>query len=179
MKEIERAVELDPLSGIIMENLGEYYYFKRDFVKAVEKFKIALGLGFEGAHASLAMAYGEMKEYGQMEKEAELWVTRYAQEVPRIQTNVDAGRAYYRSDKEALRRLLPDIEAHLEEVGMTEYNLAGYYFFLGDADKGFELLELAYAKKNSSLLNIRYDWDLDGVRDDPRYLDLLKRLGLD
>jgi TolB-like protein/Tfp pilus assembly protein PilF len=179
LHEIERAVELDPLSGVIMENFGEYYFFKRDFAKAVEKFKIALELGFEGAHGSLAMAYGMMKKYDQMEKEVELYATSYARKLPRIHTNVDAARAYYTSDKETLRRLLPDIESHLEEVGMTEYGLACFYFFIDDVDRGFELLELAYTKKNTGLLDIKYDWDLDGVRNDPRYLDLLKRLGLD
>jgi len=54
---------------------------------------------------------------------------------------------------------------------------------LGDVDKGFEWLERAYSQRESlslsfSLLDIQCDWFLDGVRTDPRYLDLLKRLGL-
>jgi len=31
----------------------------------------------------------------------------------------------------------------------------------------------------SGLLNVQHDPDMDGVRNDPRYLDLLKRFGLD
>ena len=50
---------------------------------------------------------------------------------------------------------------------------------MGDVDKGFEWLERAYQKRDSGLLEIQMDWTLDGVRNDPRYLDLLKRLGLE
>jgi hypothetical protein len=50
---------------------------------------------------------------------------------------------------------------------------------LGDVDKGFEWLERAYSMREGMLLNIRWYVNLDSVRTDPRYLDLLKRLGLD
>jgi hypothetical protein len=56
--------------------------------------------------------------------------------------------------------------------------IADLHFYLGEMDKGFEWLELAYSERESSLLDIQWDWDLDQVRTDPRYLDLLKRLGL-
>ena len=61
---------------------------------------------------------------------------------------------------------------------MGATGIADLYFFLGDVDKGFEWLERAYSKREEGLLTIQWDWDLDGVRTDPRYLDLLKRLGL-
>ncbi len=53
------------------------------------------------------------------------------------------------------------------------------HFFLGDVDKGFEWLERAYSRKESDLMSIQHDLSLDSFRADPRYLDLLKRLGLD
>jgi len=40
-------------------------------------------------------------------------------------------------------------------------------------------LERAYSRKEDTLLSMKGDWDLDGVRNDPRYLDFLKRLGPD
>lgn len=179
LKEIEKAVELDPLSGIIMLNLGYYYFSRRDWQRAAEKYKIAVELGDGGAHGDLSVVYGIMKMYDQMDEEAEAY-TRYLQGIyPRIRTNIDATKAYCKGDKEAIRRLLPELETYPKETRADAIDIAELHFFLGDVDKGFEWLERAYSKREEGLLNIQWDWFLDGVRTDPRYLDLLKRLGLD
>jgi TolB-like protein len=179
LREIEKAVELDPLSGVMISALGSYHYSRRDFSKAAEKYRIAAELGFESAHVSLFDAYGMMKMYDQMEKEAEPVARHYKDAAPGIRTQIDVGRAYFKGDKDTVRRLLPELEAHSKETFATATVIAEVYFFLGDVDKGFEWLERAYSGKESGLLGIQWDWNLDGVRTDPRYLDLLKRLGLD
>jgi tetratricopeptide (TPR) repeat protein len=179
LKESEKAVELDPLSPIIIANLGTYYGARRDWQKAAEKFKIAVEMGLEIARGSLFWAYGLMKMHDQMDKEAEAYA-RYLQDIaPRIRTYIDAGRAYLKGDKEIVRRLLPELEAYPQETGTTATEIACFHFFLGDVDKGFAWLERAYSDKERLLLTIQWLWFLDGVRTDPRYLDLLKRLGLD
>jgi len=179
LKEIEKAVELDPLSPIIITHLGYYYYSRRDWQRAAEKYRIAVELGYEGARGDLFVVYGMMRMYDQMEQEAEAYA-RYCQNIwPRIRTNIDVYRAYLKGDKETVRRLLPELEAHPKETGTLASEISDYYFFLGDVDKGFEWLEQAYSKREGSLLRIQYDRFFDGVRTDPRYLDLLKRLGLD
>ena len=178
LKEIEKAVELDPLSGVIIYNLGEYYRARRDWHRAAEKFRIALELGLEGAHSELFVAYGMMKMYDQMDKEAEASARHYQDIWPRVRTYIDAYRAYFKGDKETVRRLLPELEAHPKETSTTATDIAELYFFLGDVDKGFEWLGQAYSKREGNLLDIQLDWFFDSVRTDPRYLDLLKRLGL-
>jgi TolB-like protein len=179
LKEAEKAVELDPLSGIIIYNVGSCYTGRRDFGKAAEKYRIAVELGFEGAHYSLFVAYGMMKMYDQMDKECEAWAKWVQDNYPGARVEANSFRAYFRGDKEAVRRLLPELESHMQDTNPPEaYGVGCFYFFLGDNDKGFEWLERAYSKKEFHLLGIQYDWDLDGVRTDPRYLDLLKRLGL-
>jgi len=178
LKEIEKAVELDPLSGIFINNLGQYYYSRRDFSKAAEKFKMAIEMGNEGSHGSLFAAYGMMKMYDQMEKEAEAYARLVQDIAPRFRTSIDALRAYFKNDEETVRRLLPELEADPKETLTAATDIAGFHFFLGDVDRGFEWLERAYSSREDSLLDIQRDWFLDGVRTDPRYLDLLKRLGI-
>jgi tetratricopeptide (TPR) repeat protein len=178
LREIEKAVELDPISGVFIHHLGSCYFRMRDFDKAAEKYKIAVELGFEGAHYGLFTAYGMMKMYDQMEKEAEAYA-RYRQDsAPRIRTLMNIYRAYYKGDKETVRKLLPELEANPKETLANAADVADLHFFLDEVDKGFEWLERAYSKREVGLLAIQWDWDLDGVRTDPRYLDLLKRLGL-
>ncbi len=183
LKEIEKAVELDPQSGVIILNFGDYYFSKRDFSKAAEKYRVAVELGGEGNRGSLAASYGMMKMYGQMDVEAEAIVRVFQGIAPRIRTALDAFRAYFKGDKKTVMELLPELEAHPEEARaralMTATRIADFHFFLGDVDKGFEWLERAYSKSEADLLDIQWDWDLDRVRTDPRYLDLLKRLGLE
>jgi len=179
LKEIEKAVELDPLSPIIITHLGYYYSSRRDFGKAAEKYRIAVELGYEGARGDLFVVYGMMKMYDRMEREAEAYA-RYCQNIwPRIRTNIDVGKAYCKGDKETVRRLLLELEAHPKETGALATYIAGLYFFLGHGSKGFEWLERAYSKREGGLLGIQFDQFFDGVRTDPRYADLLKRLGLD
>jgi TolB-like protein len=179
LKESEKAVELDPLSPMIIANLGFYYSNRRDFSKAAEKYRIAVELGLEGAHDPLFFAYGMMKMYDQMEKEAET-AARYYQDIfPHIRIFYDIHRAYFKGDKETVRRLLPELEAHPKETSAGATGIANFHFFLGEVDKGFEWLERAYSKRENGLLGIQLLMFLDGVRTDPRYLDLLKRLGLD
>jgi hypothetical protein len=87
--------------------------------------------------------------------------------------------ALMEDDLKKLRRLLPDVEKHLPKTGWSNYLLAMPYAYLGDNDKAFELLEKAYLENDLHLSEIKRNEYFDGIRNDPRYLDLLKRLGLD
>jgi adenylate cyclase len=183
LKEIEKAIELDPLSGVIIESLGLYYYARRDFGKAAEKYRIAVELGYEkarGERCGLIYIYGMMRMYDQMEKEAEAYARLVEDIAPHVRIRIDGLGAYFKGDKETVMRLLPELEAlSSKETLTTATDIAELHFFLGDVDKGFNWLERAYSKRDGWLFWIQWYWFLDGFRTDPRYLDLLKRLGLD
>jgi TolB-like protein len=187
LEQIERAVELDPFSPIINLNHGYYYFFRRAYRKALELYKRvatldpelkALDLSFAGAPSGMADAFGKLKMFEEMKREFANFANLLQGTYPLIKTRVDARIAYFEGDREGLRRILPELEAHLNETGSNAYSVACLYFFLGEKDKGFEWLEKSYSRKEDTLLYVKWDWDLDGVREDPRYLDLLKRLGL-
>jgi len=61
-------------------------------------------------------------------------------------------------------------------VSATE--IASSLVFSGDLDEGFEWLERGYSKRDSELVHIRLYPGLDGVGTDPRYVYLLRTLGL-
>jgi hypothetical protein len=90
----------------------------------------------------------------------------------------DATIAFLEDDRQTLTRLLPQIEGLVRGPGNTASLIATFYFYLGETDKGFEWLEWSFSR-GEDLSNIKYDPDFDGIpKTDPRYLDLLKRLGL-
>ncbi len=58
------------------------------------------------------------------------------------------------------------------------FDVAQYYALLGDKDKAFQWLEKAYDTHNQGLASIKWNTVLNRLRSDPRYADLLKRIGL-
>jgi TolB-like protein len=177
LKEIEEAAELDPLSGAIVSQFGAYYFARRDFSKAAEKYNMAVKLGFN-AHFLLFVTYGVMKMYDKMDEEAENFARSVENIAPRVRTFTEAFKAMLMGDKETVRRLLPELEAYPKETLVQAWEMGEAYIFLGDVDKGFEWLERAYSKREGDLLGIQSHPFMNAVRADPRYLDLLRRLGL-
>ena len=55
--------------------------------------------------------------------------------------------------------------------------MAKLYAELGDKDRAFESLELAYKKHDIWLIGLRSDFALDSLRSDPRYAELVRKMG--
>ena len=62
---------------------------------------------------------------------------------------------------------------------VAELNLARVYAGLGDADRAFEQLEIAYSKREPWILALKVGPGFDTIRDDPRFVDLLRRIGVE
>jgi TolB-like protein/class 3 adenylate cyclase/tetratricopeptide (TPR) repeat protein len=178
-EQIGLAEELDPMAHNVLFNYGAGLAARKEWNKAVEKLKRATELGSPYARLLLGFVYGKLKMYDDMKREfaaqVELWRDLY----PLAWMSIDASEAYLKDDKQGVRRLLPELEAHMDETGLGPYEIATYYFYLGENDKGFQWLERAYSEFRIKPGNaIKSDEFFDGIRTDPRYLDLLKRLGL-
>jgi hypothetical protein len=76
------------------------------------------------------------------------------------------------------RKLLMEVEAGHRKEHIGPYSIALVYFSLGDNNIAFEWLESAYHSYDSNLFSMSIDFELDGVRSDPRYLSLVDRIGL-
>jgi len=57
------------------------------------------------------------------------------------------------------------------------FEIAEVYAFLGDADEAFAWFDRAIERRDASLAETVTDPFLDGIRDDPRFDELLERLG--
>jgi TolB-like protein len=180
LEHIERAEGLNPLHPVVYWNHAWIYYYKGDYHRALELFKRAVDLGGSGMRLSVAFMYGKMKMFEEMRREYEAWVELRKDSWPLAERAARAWMAFFEDDKETFRGLLHELETHVgEENGMDAYTIAEGYFYLGENDSGFEWLERSYSRRESSLPNVTNDDFFDGVRTDPRYLGLMKRLGLD
>src|SRR5207245_10665710 len=120
-----------------------------------------------------------MKRVDDAKREANIGIELLQGAYPRILKRMEALMAYFEDNKEGLRRLLPGLEASLgEPLAATAMEIAGYNFYLGEEDTGFEWLNQSYSRKESELSSISHNEFFDSVRDEPRFQNILKRLGI-
>jgi adenylate cyclase len=181
LSHIEKAAELDPFSQVICMVHTFVYEAKRDYGSGLRLAQRAVELNPDDGSCRLELAwlYGKMRMFDWMEKEAENGLGLVKKAVPFAEVGRDAMLAYLRDDKEKVRRMLPDLKAHLGETFTAVRFIADLHFYLGETDEGFEWLEKSFKKKEFDLFYIKSDEFLDGVRTDGRYLRFLEKLGLE
>lgn len=181
MAQAKRAQELDPLSPIASE-LGFVYLFMRQYDASIAQFQKALELypGVAPIHAGLSWAYAKKQMYPQAVSEYD--------KIPERDKAVQAenqfvagslGWVYAVSDRrtDALKiaREFKDLSAH---AYVDFYWSAVIYAGLGDKDEAFRLLERGYDQHSVSMPYLTVDVFWDEFHSDPRYADLLRRMGL-
>src|SRR5262249_10529711 len=89
------------------------------------------------------------------------------------------GYAYAKSgQRAAAREALAELSALAQRRPVRWFDIAVIYSGLGDNDQALEWLEKAYADHHPSLVWLRTTPFVDGLRSDPRFGDLLRRIGL-
>jgi len=173
--ESNRARELDPLSIFVNSNLGWILENARRYDEAIASLNKTLELeNYAFAHTRIGYAYAGKG----MHREA---VAAYQEAIKAgdnsTSTQIYLGAAYAMSGKrkEALA-ILDGLKTTDEYVSPAE--LAILYAGLGDKDGAFVTLERAYAAHDLQLKFLAIDSGFDSLRDDPRFQDLLRRVGL-
>jgi TolB-like protein/DNA-binding winged helix-turn-helix (wHTH) protein/Flp pilus assembly protein TadD len=76
-------------------------------------------------------------------------------------------------------QILRDLERKAKVTSVSPYIMATIYAGLGENDRAFEFLEKAYAEKSFAIpSSLHSDFLLDSLRPDPRFQNLLQRIGL-
>jgi TolB-like protein/Tfp pilus assembly protein PilF len=175
--ELKRAQELDPLSLIINADLGEVYTWARQYDKAIEQLRktIEMDQSFYYAHWHLGLAYALKGSI--QEGIAEYQKARSLDDDPWVLALL--GRAYAASGKkdEALK-ILDQLKENAKRRYVREYIFAVVYAGLDEKDQAFQWLEKGYQDRAHDLIYIKVDPLLDNLRSDPRFADLVRRVGL-
>ena len=77
-----------------------------------------------------------------------------------------------------MKRLVKLQEEQSKRIYIDPASIAANYAAMGEKDHAFAWLEKAYAEKSVSIQYLKVDPHFDSLRSDPRYTDLLKRMGL-
>ena len=179
LKEIQLAEELDPLSPVISANVAYVFVLTNNAEAAVEQCKRMLELdpNVPLIHELLGIAYLKQERrdeaIAQFEKAVEL--TKRANS--RYLSSLGYGYGVAGRRTEALA-ILKELEEKNNKREAGELNIAGVYAGLGEQDKAFAWLEKSFAKRGILLPEVTWRYAFDGIRNDPRYLDLVRRMGL-
>ncbi len=178
IKESRLALRLDPLSPTINSQLAWTLLAAGKYGSAVEQWKRTLELdpNLLEAHLWLSKAYWTKGLYPEAISEAEK-AASYSGRTPRYVAGVGHALAAAGKRTEA-HNIIDELAQTSKSVNVSPSYFAGIYSMLGERDQAFEWLEKAYQVRDYQLTPIMIDPVFGSIRSDPRYTDLLRRMGL-
>jgi tetratricopeptide (TPR) repeat protein len=176
--EARRALELDPVSIFSSMLVAWILYFARRYDEAIRQAADTLDLDPEYATALriLGWAYEETGRF-----EDAIGAHRRACELTQHRPNFEAqlGRAYARAGRtEEARHVLDGLVRSSAETYVSAFDIAIIQTALGERERAFEWLGRAYEERSDHLPYLGVNPRLDGLRDDPRFQDMLQKMKL-
>ncbi|MEJ2535243.1 MAG: tetratricopeptide repeat protein [Gammaproteobacteria bacterium] len=172
----ERALELDPLSTIVVNAMGQLYYLSRDFDGAVTYYGRAMEL--DPTDPSMQYFLARALEQRGWEGDVPAAIERHETAV-----TLSGGEPLYRAAlaysyaQAGFREEAERIGSELEAGGVAApYDLALVHLGLENFDTAIEWLEKAYDARDSHVIYIKQDVRFDPLRDRPRFRALYDRI---
>jgi len=176
-REIQLAKQLDPLSVRLGSAEGRVLYFARRFDQAIAHHRKTLELypNDFGLHRSLGLIFSHQGRH--QEAIDELRQTLALS--PHYTNRAWAAYVYARAGQrvEALK-ILRELEERAKRERVSPAYIARIHIGLGEKDRAFEWLRKTYEERSDHLLGIGVDPVYDPLRSDPRYIELLRGVGL-
>ena len=179
LRQVKSARELDPLS-LANTSTATFvvHYDARDYDKAIQVCREALDLdpNFLPAHWRLVQVYERTGKLGKA-LEVQQRAAALAGEDRRVAREVNLLRKAY-AEKGARGYWVQRMELFRANDPRYQINVAKVYERLGNKDEAFRWLDTAFKDHVPYLVwDVPENPDLDGLRSDPRYTDLVRRLG--
>ncbi|HXM95433.1 MAG TPA: tetratricopeptide repeat protein [Candidatus Dormibacteraeota bacterium] len=170
LADCRKAIALDPLSPMNNFALADEYFFARDYSHAIEQANKTLEIDPDNTEALSILGHtyeqlGNYKQAMQQRLKIERLKGHAARAKELMRTFEKQGYVGY------LRKTAKD-----SEVEGDYYHAAGNYALLRKKDAAFAALEKEFARRG--VVDINLDPRFDNIRSDPRFTDLLRRIGL-
>jgi tetratricopeptide (TPR) repeat protein len=178
LTESRRCLELEPLNLLLNVHLGWHYLYTRQSDQAVKQLQKTLEMdaNFAQTHRWLGLALEQQTRSADAIAELQKAITLVG---GNTLTEAELAHAHAVSGKrdEAQKEL-----ARLKEIAQHKYvpayQIAAIYAGLGEKDQAFAWLDKAYDERSDLLVNLKREQKFDVLRSDPRFSDLLRRVGL-
>lgn len=175
-----RASDLQPLSFDLNAVLVMRLFIARRYDEAIQEARKALQM--IRARPTLYFVWRSYEEQ-HMYEEAYRALQELLAEEKDTATAALVARAYAASGYEKarevyLKKKLKDLEQSAQQPSFNPIEAAIVCALLGNRDEAFKWLEEGYQKRSFGLIYLKVDPELDSLRADPRYTDLLRRVHL-
>ncbi|MBK9214177.1 MAG: hypothetical protein IPM59_01030 [Chloracidobacterium sp.] len=185
LTEINKALELDPLSMIINNNKGRVLEFRGKSDEAIVQFKKTIELfpDAQGPRNNLSDIYEANGMYSESVEQRLVQLKLIGSSPENIK---DLQLAFEKDGYKAFVQKQIDIQLYSQRSSLEKdknaylpaFRIAVDYARLGDKDKAFEYLNKAYDQREPQIAELKIRLPLSSLRDDPRFKDLVKRVGI-
>jgi adenylate cyclase len=176
---LERALEVDPLSNAINSFMGMGILWKGEYPKAIEYLQRAIETtpNYPPTIANLGLAYAKKGDYEEAISTL-LEGTKLFPENPFLTSAL--GCAYgLAGKKDEAQQIVDGFIEISKKAYFSPMFISRVYAGMGDVDKSIDWLEKAYEDRDPLLLNIKAVPSHDYMHANPRFIALLKKMGLE
>jgi len=176
----KRALDLDPLNLTFNTSLAGVYADEGQYDRALDQFKktIEIDPNYASAHDNLSRLYREQSKY-------ELWLEEWKKaatldpDPDELSIYEEVALVYAKSGFRSAQSRHVELRKQLAQRRYFDPAIIAYQSaILGDKEQVFFWLQKAYSEKSGALQLIKVVKPLEPFRSDPRYIDLVKRMGL-
>ncbi len=178
--EMNLALELEPLAIDIHACSGMNLYLARRYEEAIEQLERAIELdpNFYDPHGWLGMAYVQTDRH-----EEAVGILQKAESFPEIRTRMIAAQGYayaISGNRDKANERLKEVTEISKKWSVEPYFIAWIYAGLGKKDRAMDFLYKASEEHSSFMrMTIKVDPWFDTLHSYPRYIALLKKIGLE
>lgn len=175
---VRRAEELDPLSVIINLNVARVLYFARRYDEAVEQCIKVLEMepNFALTYRRLGQIYTQQRVFDKAITEFQKALEIEPQDSETM--SVLAFAHCMSGNPREAEQILSRVEAMSKQTFVSPYSFARIHTGLGNKDLAFEWLDKTCREQHGIIAHLQVEPVFDSLRDDPRFADLLRRIGL-
>jgi TolB-like protein/DNA-binding winged helix-turn-helix (wHTH) protein/thioredoxin-like negative regulator of GroEL len=175
--ESSRALELDPYGIRTNSHLGWHHFYARQPDLAIRDFQRTLSMeaGDDYSRRYLANCYEQKRMYA--EALAELMKTPPGPAwTPVFRAALGYAHAMAGHSPDALI-IAGELESEAKQQYVSAFDIALIYVGLGEDKRALAWLERAYRERSPLLIYLKVDPRFDGLRTDPQFQDLARRVG--
>jgi TolB-like protein len=177
-RSIKRAQELDPLSPVIGLNVAIAYYIEGKYERALQEMEAVLAIdsSFSPAYYRKVLPCVKLGRIGEAYASAARGV-----EVSHRSAEALSYLGYcagLMGKRDEVMRIATELEERYAVKTCPGYYIARVYASLDDRDRIFKWLNADYDNHSGSMIWLQQEPEWDPYRSDPRFVDLLTRIGL-